>query len=177
MSSHPLTPHRPPGKPSRGLRFTTSPARPGRLLAAACLAIANTGLAAWAASPALLTATNLPPVSPSLPEVTLPLLRIFGALGIVLAVLFGGAWLVRNWQNLPGQRRRPARLQMLEMRTLGGRHALFVVGYDQQRLLIASSPAGITLLERLPPAEAGEPEPTPPPASFPEALRRILSPR
>ena len=137
-------------------------------------------LAALLAGPALSAAevsTNLPPLPPSLPEVTFPLFRILTALGLVLAVVFGGAWLFRNWQGIPSQRGRPARLRTLEMRMLGNRHALFVVAYDQQRLLIATSPAGVTLLERLPPAAAEDAEAAPLPASFADALRRLLPTR
>jgi flagellar biogenesis protein FliO len=40
-------------------------------------------------------------------------------------------------------------LNVLEVRSLGGRHALYVVGYEQERFLIASSPAGISLVSHL----------------------------
>lgn len=123
---------------------------------------------------AAVEATNLPPAVPSLPEVSFSVLRIFGALLIVLALLLGGAWLVRNWQRVGGHRGRPAKLQVLEVRSLGARQALLVVGYEQQRLLVASSPAGITLLERLPAASATEAELPPPPVSFAEALRKVF---
>jgi flagellar biogenesis protein FliO len=65
---------------------------------------------------------------------------------------------------------------------LGGRHALHVVGYEDQRLLIGSSPGGLTLLTHLP---ASEPEPAKAPveeaseqvnfkAGFAAALQRVL---
>lgn len=122
------------------------------ILLAALPLLLGPGLAVFAAETGVSTSavTNGPPVVADLPDVTFPLFRVFGALAVVVALFVGGAWLFRNWSGFAGPRGRTARLRMLEMRSLGNRHALFVVGYDQQRLLIASSPAGITLLERLP---------------------------
>ena len=122
-------------------------------------------------------ATNLPPTMPGLPEVTSSLLRIFGALLLVLALFFGGVWLFRNWQRVAGGGGRPIKLQILEMKAMGNRHALFVVGYEQQRLLVASSPTGITLLDRLPPAVGTESETVAAPVSFAETLRKLLPTR
>ena len=114
---------------------------------------------------------------PGLPEVTSSLLRIFGALLLVLALFFGGVWLFRNWQRVAGGGGRPIKLQILEMKAMGNRHALFVVGYEQQRLLVASSPTGITLLDRLPPAVGTESETVAAPVSFAETLRKLLPTR
>jgi flagellar biogenesis protein FliO len=119
----------------------------------------------------------MPPVAPALPEVTFSLVRIFGAMLLVLALFFGGVWLFRNYERLTGARGRPNKLQILEMKALGNRHALFVVGYEQQRLLIASSPGGITLLDRLPPATSAEAETVTAPASFAETLGKLLPTR
>jgi flagellar biogenesis protein FliO len=134
------------------------------------------GLAtAWPA--AALAASDPPLVAPGVPEVTFSLLRIFGALLLVLALFFGGVWLLRNWSRLAGRRSRPAKLQVLEMRSLGNRQSVFVLGYEQQRLLIAASPAGIALLDRLPAAEAPQPELASPAVPFAETLRNLLSTR
>lgn len=105
------------------------------------------------------------------------LFRVLGALAIVLAVFFGGVWLFRNWQrSLVGKGNAP-KLNILETKSLGQRHALYVVGYEQQRLLIAASPAGVTMLTTLPEAGPGVAEikstgPSKP--SFTEALRLAL---
>jgi flagellar biogenesis protein FliO len=109
--------------------------------------------------------------------VTLSLLRVFGALALVLAVFFAGVWLFRNWQRRGGRPGRRSRLHILEVRSLGARHALYVVGYDRERLLISSSPTGVTLVDRLPPADPSEPAAVTPPASFAETLRHLLQPR
>lgn len=170
----------------------------GRVALAALPLLLGFGLPALAAETGLppLSVTNRPPVAPDLPDVTFPLFRVFGALAVVVTLFIGGAWLFRNWSGFAGPRGRTARLRMLEMRSLGNRHALFVIGYDQQRLLIASSPAGITLLERLPseletPGSGGTGSGTGPGVdgaiplphsphsnpSFAEALRGLFPPR
>ena len=52
-----------------------------------------------------------------------------GALALVWLFL-GGVWLFRNWQRLVIQRGRAPKLNVLEIRSLGGRQALYVVGYE-----------------------------------------------
>ena len=108
-------------------------------------------------SAAPLLSTNLPPISP-LPDASFSVIRVFGALVLVLGLFLAGVWLFRNWQRLTIQRGRPSQLQILEMKALGGKHALYVVGYQQQRLLLASSPAGVALVSHLPSADATEVE-------------------
>jgi len=108
---------------------------------------------------ATLLSTNLPPISPALPDASFSVIRVFGALVLVLALFLAGVWLFRNWQRLTLQRGRPSQLQILEMKALGGKHALYVVGYQQQRLLLASSPAGVALVSHLPAADATDIQP------------------
>ena len=133
----------------RSIRFTF------HVLAALALALPCRALAA-----APLLSTNLPPISPALPDASFSVIRVFGALVLVLGLFLAGVWLFRNWQRLTLQRGRPSQLQILEMKALGGKHALYVVGYQQQRLLLASSPAGVALVSHLPAAGASEVEPT-----------------
>ena len=112
--------------------------------------------AVFAGSPSLLS-TNLPPIAPSpLPDASFSVIRVFGALVLVLALFLGGVWLFKNWQRLTLQRGRPTQLQILEMKALGGKHALYVVGYQQQRMLVASSPNGVALVSHLPAADPVE---------------------
>jgi len=111
-----------------------------------------------------LSSTNLPPVSLALPDAGLSLVRVFGALAFVLALFLGGVWLFKNWQRLAIHRGRSTQLQILETRALGNRHVLYVIGYQQQRLLLAASPSGVALVSHLPsgddaPAAAAEPAP------------------
>jgi flagellar biogenesis protein FliO len=114
---------------------------------------------------------------PNLPAAGLSLLRVFGALALVIGVFLGGAWLFKNWQRLAAQRGRAPKLNILESRSLGGRHSVSVIGYEQERFLIATSPNGVNLLSHLPNAVEGEapaPEKNPPPPSFAQALSQVL---
>lgn len=132
-------------------------------------------LAVLLANQAMAQSTNEPALSLPTPGIGLPLARVFGALVFVIALFLGGVWLFRNWQRLLVQKGRSARLNILEVRSLGARQAIYVVGYDQQRLLLASSPQGITLVTHLPPADPGEI--TTPSPSFAEALQSLISRR
>ena len=120
--------------------------------------------------------TNLPAMSSALPDLGTSLLRVVGALVVVIALFLAGVWLFKNWQRLALRRGAAPRLNVLEVRSLGQRQALYVVAYEQQRLLIASSSAGVTLLSHLP---AGEREPAAaapaPKISFAEAFQQVLA--
>jgi flagellar biogenesis protein FliO len=83
----------------------------------------------------------------------LALLRMIGALALVLALFFGGLWLFRHWQRLAVFQGRSPKLAVIEAKSLGQRHTLYLVGYEQQRMLIAASPGGVTMLTALPEAE------------------------
>jgi flagellar biogenesis protein FliO len=118
-----------------------------------------------------------PLVAPSLPDAGLSIVRVFGALVLVIGIFLGGIWLFKNWQRLAVQRGRAPKLNVLESRSLGGRHAIYVVGYNQERFLISSSPGGVNLLSYLPTATEGEPDATAknsPVPSFAQALTQVL---
>src|SRR5437879_5183585 len=84
------------------------------------------------------------PASPAaqahLPELGFSLIRVIGALALVLALFLAGIWLFRNWQRLVVRKGKAPQLTILEVKPLGHRHGLYLVGYEQQRLLLASSP-------------------------------------
>ncbi|HUA39690.1 MAG TPA: flagellar biosynthetic protein FliO [Candidatus Sulfopaludibacter sp.] len=116
-----------------------------------------------------------PFVAPTLPDAGVSFLRVLGALALVIGIFLGGVWLFKNWQRLALQRRRAPKLNVLETRSLGGRQALFVVGYEQERFLISSSAAGVNLLSHLPGATEAEHDVESPAApSFAQALTRVL---
>ncbi len=99
-----------------------------------------------------------------------------GALALVIGIFLAGVWLFRNWQRLTVQRGRAPKLNVLEIRSLGGRQSICVVGYEQERFLLASSPAGVNFLTHLPGAgneEAGAAEARPQ-MSFSRALAQVL---
>jgi flagellar biogenesis protein FliO len=87
------------------------------------------------------------------------LLRVTGALLLVIALFFAVVWLFKNWRRFLHQQGRAPKLSILEVKSLGQRHAIYVVGYEQQRLLLSSSPGGVSLLSHLP--EAAETETAP----------------
>lgn len=103
------------------------------------------------------------PAAPvGLPDAGLSLLRVLGALALVVALFLFGVWAYRHWQRITLYRGRAPKLALLEVRPLGNRSALYVVGYERERFLVASSPVGTQLLTRLPPSE-GEAGATAPP--------------
>ena len=121
------------------------------------------------------SATTL--AAPSLPDAGFTIIRVFGALALVLGLFLGGVWFFRNWQRLAIQRGHVPKLNILETRSLGGRQAIFVVGYNQERFLIASSPTGVNLLSHLPTAaegQAADASKTPPAPNFAQALTQVL---
>jgi len=115
---------------------------------------------------------------PPLPNAGPSILRVMGALALVLGIFFGGVWLYRNWQRLTIQRGRAPKLNVVETRPLGGKHALYVIGYEQERFLVSASPTGVTLLTHLPTAAQDSTETndtiTQAPPSFAQALTKVL---
>ena len=116
---------------------------------------------------------------PALPDAGPSIVRVLGALALVLGIFFGGVWLYRNWQRLTIQRGRAPKLNVLETRPLGGKHALYVIGYEQERFLLSASPTGVSLITHLPAAEKDSPETTTTdttqtPPSFAQALTKVL---
>jgi flagellar biogenesis protein FliO len=79
--------------------------------------------------------------------------RVLFMLALVLGIFLGGVWLFRNWQRFTIHRGHAPKLNVLETRSLGGRHAIYVVGYENERFLISSSPAGINMLTHLQPGD------------------------
>ena len=120
--------------------------------------------------------TNTLTLHPDLPDVGVSALRVFGALAIVLAVFFAGIWIFRNGQRIAWRKTGAPKLAIIETRPLGNRFALYVVGYEQQRLLIGSSPAGLNVLSQLPPATETKSEIATPAesASFIQCLQQVL---
>ncbi len=117
---------------------------------------------------------------PTLPTAAMPspassLFRVLGALALVMAAFFGGVWLFRNWQRMAVAKGHAPKLNIIETRSLGQRHALHVIGYEQQRILIAASPSGVTILTTLPAAATAAVEEAPVnKINFTDALRQAL---
>ena len=109
--------------------------------------------AAVASGPATFTGAVAAP-----PSMGVAIFRMVGSLAIVIALFFAAAWVFRNMHRfkVPGAATR--KLQVLEAKSLGARQAVYVVGYEQQRLLIGATPQGLTLLTHLPNLPEGAPQ-------------------
>ena len=105
-------------------------------------------------------------------------IRILGALLVVVAILLGGAWWFRKSRLFGLVPASQSNLKIIETKALASRHALHVVEYGEKRFLIADSPAGTNFLtnldgladELLDGEEASEPEP----GSFAAKLKSFL---
>jgi flagellar biogenesis protein FliO len=149
-------------------------------------ALARGGALAWAGivfmgardvSAESLDAAHRAALPGSLPDVGASIFRICGAFILVVAVFLGGVWLFKHWQRFAAQKSGGAKLNVIEVKSLGQRQAIYVVGYQQQRMLLASSPAGVAFLSHLPSAAEGEQTPSAANVSFADALKHVLSQR
>ena len=130
--------------------------------------------------PSAFAQTNAIAIAPPLPDASTSLLRVMGSLALVIGLFLGGVWLFKNWQRLTQPRGRKPKLNILESRSLGARQGICVIGYEKQRFLVATSPAGISLLSHLPDAEPIETdtdtaEKTSGPMPFAQALAQVLN--
>jgi flagellar biogenesis protein FliO len=150
----------------------------GRLAARLGLLVLVTGMNAFGqTAPETNFASATAATGGALPDAGSSVIRVLGALALVTAIFLGGVWLFKNWQRLNLKRGNAPRLNVIEVKSLGQRQTLVVVGYEQQRMLLASSPAGVTLVTHLPTVEEGETAaPTAAPRmSFTEAFQQVLS--
>lgn len=142
----------------------------------ACCSIS--ALATDLTSPVASTNAFPTPPMPAIPSASAAssLFRVLGALALVLAMFFAGVWLFRNWQRVAINKGQAPKLNIIETKSLGQRHAIYVIGYEQQRLLISASPSGVTMLTTLPNAGVNATEESPATkSSFGDALRQALN--
>ena len=97
----------------------------------------------------------------ALPGMGSSVVRLLGAFALVVALMLGGVWLTRNWQRFTGRRTAGRKLNVLDVRMVGNRQSVFVLGYENQRFLVASTPSGMNLLAHLPAVEEADPEAAP----------------
>ena len=122
-------------------------------------------------------ATNSVPISQSLPDAGVSLVRVIGSLALVLGIFLAGAWLFKNWRRLSLPNSKLPKLNIFETRSLGARQSIFVVGYEKQRFLVAASPTGVNLITHLPDAaeeETAAAEKSSGPMPFAQALAQVL---
>ena len=119
---------------------------------------------------------QLPPMTPIAPVASIgaALVRTVGALAFVVALIFGGAWAFRNMHRLRQTGSPQRKLHVLEAKSLGARQAIYVVAFEQQRLLIGSTAQGLTLLTHLPDGAPQEESARILPVPFGEALMQAL---
>ena len=110
----------------------------------------------------------------AVPSMGVAVFRMVGSLAIVIALFFAGAWIFRNSHRFSRSANQQRKLQVLEARSLGARQAVYVVAYEQQRLLIGSSSQGLTLLTQLPDGSSQPEGERIVPVSFGEALMQAL---
>ena len=111
-------------------------------------------------------------VEETFPEAVASILSV-----LVIGLFLFGVWLFKNWQRLANRTGTAPKLNIVESRSLGARQGIFVIGYDKQRFLVASSPAGVNLLSHLPDAENSEAETgekKSAPMPFAQALATVL---
>jgi flagellar biogenesis protein FliO len=122
--------------------------------------------------------TNLPVIPTTLAastsELGSSLLRVGGALLLVISLFFAGIWLFKNWGRFVKQNGRAPKLNVLEVKSLGQRQAIYVIGYEQQRMLLASSPTGVSLVSHLPAATENETAPVSSTINFAAVLQEAL---
>lgn len=121
--------------------------------------------------------TASPVGNSGMPSMGVAVFRMVGSLALVIALFFACAWIFRNMHRFKAAGSHQRKLQVLEGKSIGPRQALYVVAYEQQRLLIGSTAQGLTLLTHLPEGET-QPISTSPerivPVSFGEALMQAL---
>ncbi len=140
------------------------------------IALATFGML-WAVQAQTNTNALAPLTGPetALPDASVSVIRVFGGLIFVLSLFGVGIWMLRRAQQMGFKLGSAPRLRVVETRSLGYRHSLHVVAYDQQKFLIGTSPGTITLLSELPPTDPAATEtPTAPPANFSTVLKNLL---
>ncbi|MBM3832086.1 MAG: FliO/MopB family protein [Verrucomicrobia bacterium] len=144
----------------------------GRRVGLCFLAFNSIAIAVRAAG---VTGTNAPPaLSAPSDNILEMLLRITGAFCLVIAIFIFGVWFFKRSRLFSLYQGGHAQLKVLETRSLGYRNTLLVIGYSQQRFLIAVSATGVNLLCPLPDAGAAEAGSIPQPqSSFSQQLNAL----
>jgi flagellar biogenesis protein FliO len=141
--------------------------------------IAFLALPVFAAETASAVTAVVAPVSAP-PSVGASVFRMIGGLCVVVSLAMIAAWAFKNRERFLTGKIRESKLKVLESRSLGARHSICVVAYDNQRLLLSSSPTGVTMLTHLPDAtneETAAQAQAPTLPSFSEAFMHALGAR
>ncbi|MEJ5363766.1 MAG: flagellar biosynthetic protein FliO [Desulfosoma sp.] len=79
-------------------------------------------------------------------DLTVQALKTFGALAVVILVLFGAAFALKRWGHRFADRSDKALINVLERRYLGPKHCLLLVRVAEDTLLLGMSPQGLSFL-------------------------------
>ena len=79
-------------------------------------------------------------------DLTLQALKTFGALAVVIAVLFGAAFALKRWGHRFAGSSEKALIHVLERRYLGPKHSLLLVRVAEETMLLGLSPQGLSFL-------------------------------
>ena len=92
--------------------------------------------------------------SPQAFETMTDAIRVFGALGLVLALVLGLAWLVkRGTLKFPGGTA-PVQIRVESAASLGERRSVVIVSVEGRRLLLGLTPVQVSCLAELGPPQA-----------------------
>lgn len=126
----------------------------------------------WSVQGAGLETNTFPSAPSSSGDLLFVMLRLIGALFLVIALFLGGVWFFKKTRFFTMYQGGPAHLRILESKAVGYRNTLLVVGYYQHRFLLAVSAAGVNLVSPLPDAPPNE-APNPDHPSFTEQLGAV----
>ncbi len=125
------------------------------------------------ASTNIVTNTNLQNGLQNSINPTVSILRLLGAFIFVVALFLIGVWVFKNWRGLVFKNVKKSNLKVVEVKHIGNRQALFVVGYNRKRMLLGVTSSTINFLSELPDDEDTQNEPSADNPSFISVLNKI----
>ena len=137
--------------------------------------LAFTAISAFSLQAGEVAFPPMPVISGPSPSMAGSFLRVGGSVVFVIALFLSAIWLFKNWQKITVRGGQVQNLRVLEVKSLGPRNAVYVIGYQRERLLLSSSPAGVALVAHLPEADPSESNGATIPVSFAQALVQTLS--
>jgi flagellar biogenesis protein FliO len=125
------------------------------------------------ASTNIVTNTNLQDGLQNSINPTVSILRLLGAFIFVVALFLIGVWVFKNWRGLVFKNVKKSNLKVVEVKHIGNRQALFVVGYNRKRMLLGVTSSTINFLSELPDDEDAQNEPAADNPSITSILNKI----
>lgn len=106
-------------------------------------------------------------------------LRMLGAFIFVIAIFLVFTWFFKNKNGIFGLQHRKGALKIIEVKHIGSRQALIVVGYGKERILVGATANNISFISKLPDEKESEDvdESTPQEQNFFALLKNSLKSR